>query len=567
MICFCSDLRGGAMVNKVIKLSLIILHICVLSGCLSVSGNNDVESNFLEDDNSSLQSNITDTLDPLLERNTTAMQIKSIDEALGDDYEIQNRQFIQIDENISRATVVALESNKRFVSHQQDNTVTTTQDIVLQDSNSNDVVSNQESSNSNTSTTNSRTNSVIDTQQDSIQQIIPVELTNTQSLIQSNPLVINGVRPLTVSEVGSLISEPVQGVVINDSNRISIPNYSRSTLRESPQQIITTEEGQQINIVMEGSGWIVRAVDPPIAVLSERVVSDAVTIFKFNAVNPGRTTIRLLHYDPEIDTMTRAAYSIKIDPVNIVEIERSNNSSSTSSISANNNDVSNNNQITVNQQNTNRPVNNSQATENSDHRLNLANTLFIQGKFNDAKVLFTAIAGAGNDDPDIQFKLGVCNERLGDDEAAILNYKTNLEEEDNRYYYDSLVNLVGILRRQQKYSEAIESIYTYALNDTIQESNARRIFLLLADVYFSMGEYRSAADEYRRYIVRFEGADQTDKALFYLGYSLEKFSLNPDYREAVRVYERLKRDFPESEYFRHAVNRILYINRHYLRVN
>nr|HQH29791.1 hypothetical protein [Spirochaetota bacterium] len=73
--------------------------------------------------------------------------------------------------------------------------------------------------------------------------------------------------------------------------------------------------------------------------------------------------------------------------------------------------------------------------------------------------------------------------------------------------------------------------------------------------------------EYRKILNMFPETNIEDKALFYLANSLEKDKINPDYKESYRLYKILVNKFPESKYYQISKNRLLFLERHYLKVN
>jgi TolA-binding protein len=90
---------------------------------------------------------------------------------------------------------------------------------------------------------------------------------------------------------------------------------------------------------------------------------------------------------------------------------------------------------------------------------------------------------------------------------------------------------------------------------------------MLADTYYSMKDYKNAGNEYRRFIKLYPDSFYIDKALFYLANALENFKNNPDFKEAYRLYKIIVDDYPESVYYNKSKERILFLERHYLKIN
>ncbi|HOV13918.1 MAG TPA: outer membrane protein assembly factor BamD, partial [Spirochaetota bacterium] len=111
------------------------------------------------------------------------------------------------------------------------------------------------------------------------------------------------------------------------------------------------------------------------------------------------------------------------------------------------------------------------------------------------------------------------------------------------------------------------TFYNFAINGVISQEEMEDLYLLLSDTYFNMKDYVSASNEYRRFIQLYPESLNNDKALFYLAYSMENIQNNPDYKEAFRLYKLLVDKYPESKYRKTGKERMLHLERHYLKIN
>ncbi len=380
-----------------------------------------------------------------------------------------------------------------------------------------------------------------------------------------NLLIINGIEPIIKKELNSITQE-VDGYLVQ--NTIKINDFTRTVVKEDNLESLTVDEKGEISIVLDNSGWIVRGVEPQLLTLLERIVKTATTVFRFRADKPGHTQVRLLHYDIESDTITRKSYSIFVKPIQHSEIvsESFSTSSSEKNSSGNLSNISSGSEKKNDIKNEKK--NNTPKKENKgDHRLKFADSLFDQKRYREAELRYSEIIKDGGANPEVSYKMGVINDYKKNLNESVKFYREALVEKNSIYYYESLINLVTSLKELKKFSEAIEALYEYGFSQSLSSSIAERLYLQLADVYFNMGEYKSASDEYRRFIATFTDSISIDKALFYLAYSLEKIEKNPEIREAIRVYQKIIKDYPESDYRRHANNRLLYLNRHFINLN
>lgn len=335
-----------------------------------------------------------------------------------------------------------------------------------------------------------------------------------------------------------------------DDKNIDMTNFESSKLKELPLSQITIIEGKKLNISIKGSGWIFKKMGPHLLELENRTNYKENTVFTFNATTPGESKLIFIKYNDAQKEFIRKPYLITIKPYNIINIKKDEQSGNTKK--------------QTNEKSSN--VSNNKSNEKSDFRMDLANSLFKQKKYSEAKNRYLSILQENNDTPEIYYKLGYIEKAQNNDQKALEYFKKNIESADNVYYYDSLYEIIRILKDEKKYSQAIDTFFKYATTEDLEKSDAEKLFILLADVYFYKQDFVSAANEYRKFYENFPNSKYLDKALFFLAYSLENLDNNPDYKEAYRLYKIIKNKYPESKYYFPSIKKMLFLERHYLKI-
>jgi len=196
--------------------------------------------------------------------------------------------------------------------------------------------------------------------------------------------------------------------------------------------------------------------------------------------------------------------------------------------------------------------------------LKIARDLFDSKKYRESKDIYEKILKNGSVDGEIYYNLGRINYILGDKDKAVENYALNLGINDNAFYKKSFLELINTYKESKKYKEAVDVFNKHKKDEF---SGDKDTAIILADLYYLIQSYGSAIAEYRKILNLFPETNVEDKALFYLANSLEKNNINPDYKESYRLYKTLVDKFPESKYYQISKNRLLFLERHYLKVN
>jgi tetratricopeptide (TPR) repeat protein len=197
----------------------------------------------------------------------------------------------------------------------------------------------------------------------------------------------------------------------------------------------------------------------------------------------------------------------------------------------------------------------------------LADKYFQDGNYKDAKLLYLKLLEEGINDPEILYKLGIIENDNAKKFKAYEYFKAALEEKDPEYSIYALIELLKLLKAKKKYKEALDLYFLYGLIDNLNKKLAEELDILIADIYFCLKDFIKAAKQYKRFTNLFPYSDYSAKALFYLAYSLENLPNNPDFREAYRIYQIVIDRFPDTKYFLLSKKRLLYLDRHYLKVH
>ena len=321
-----------------------------------------------------------------------------------------------------------------------------------------------------------------------------------------------------------------------EDKKFDLTNIDNLKIIEKELIEVIREENKSLKISLKDSGWIIKSIKPEIIELTKRENSSNYTLFDFFLSNIGEVSITFIRFDEKNSTVIRQPYRIVIKPKEIISKEK---------------------------KETKEDKNKNKAQKEDDQRKILANRLFEQKRFDEALSLYNELINEGKSDSEIFYKRGkiyLYKEKLNE---AYSDFLENLKEKDNIYYNDSLIEVINILKKQKKYSEAINSYFKYWKGDV----DNPKIDILLAGIYFEMEDYNTAANEYRKYLAKYPDSEFDDVVLFYLAYSIENYKTNPDFKEAYRLYKLLVSKYPESKYYNKSKSRMLYLERHYLKVN
>jgi tetratricopeptide (TPR) repeat protein len=163
------------------------------------------------------------------------------------------------------------------------------------------------------------------------------------------------------------------------------------------------------------------------------------------------------------------------------------------------------------------------------------------------------------------YKAGMAAKRQAKPDEARKQFTAALSDPDNAYYADALTELIGLYKNDNDTAGAAKIYNQYATQDARQSDD--KLGIIDYDLLVMNGDYKGAITGYRKFMQDFPESNLTDKALYYLAYSLEHYKVNPDYREAYRIYNIIIKDYPESKYHKPSQNRSLYLERHYLKIN
>lgn len=323
-----------------------------------------------------------------------------------------------------------------------------------------------------------------------------------------------------------------------EEKKFDLTNIDNLKIIEKEQQEIIGEENKTLKISIQNPGWIIKSITPEIIQLIKRENMLTNTLFEFFLSNIGEVSIVFINFNEKDNTLIRQPYKIVIRPKELIIKENNKNEKQSE-------------------------LKKSKIQKEEEPKKELANKLFDQKRFEEAFQIYNELIKEGKGEPEIFYKIGkiyLVKENFND---AKSNFLENLKDKENIYYNDSLIELINILKKEKKYSEAINSYFKYWK----EENKNPKIDMLLAGIYFEMKDYNTSANEYRRYLAKYPDSEFEDVALFYLAYSIENYKENPDFKEAYRLYKLLISKYPESIYYDKSKNRMLYLERHYLKIN
>ncbi|MBP7551843.1 MAG: tetratricopeptide repeat protein [Spirochaetes bacterium] len=338
--------------------------------------------------------------------------------------------------------------------------------------------------------------------------------------------------------------------ILTYANEIEDKNYDLSNnekikdvkIIENKIIEIAGEENGELSISLKGDNWILKKIEPDYIKLIERTNTEKNTAFNFNILSIGKVNALFTRFDAKENYIERQSYSIVIKPKESV--------------------LNNTNSKEID----NKTKTNSSTDKNltDENNLKIARDLFDSKKYRESKDIYEKILKNGSFDGEIYYNLGRINYILGDKDKAVENYALNLGINDNAFYKKSFFELINTYKESKKYKEAVDVFNKHKKDEFSDDKDTA---IILADLYYLIQSYGSAIAEYRKILNLFPETNVEDKALFYLANSLEKNNINPDYKESYRLYKTLVDKFPESKYYQISKNRLLFLERHYLKVN
>lgn len=338
--------------------------------------------------------------------------------------------------------------------------------------------------------------------------------------------------------------------ILTYANEIEDKNYDLSNnekikdvkIIENKIIEIAGEENGELSISLKGDNWILKKIEPDYIKLIERTNTEKNTAFSFSILSIGKVNALFTRFDAKENYIERQSYSIVIKPKE--------------------SDLNNTNSKEIdNKTKTNNSTDKNFTDENN---LKIARDLFDSKKYRESKDIYEKILKNGSVDGEIYYNLGKINYILGDKDKAVENYALNLGIDNNAFYKKSFLELINTYKESKKYKEAVDAFNKHKKDEF---SGDKDTAIILADLYYLIQSYGSAIAEYRKILNLFPETNVEDKALFYLANSLEKNNINPDYKESYRLYKTLVDKFPESKYYQISKNRLLFLERHYLKVN
>ncbi len=318
----------------------------------------------------------------------------------------------------------------------------------------------------------------------------------------------------------------------------NITNNSAITENNEEGEEIQAEENSEINISLDNTGWIINKLDSTSLNPVLRKNDANKTWFSFITGLPGNLKIEFIRYDYTKNINITKEFTIKIVPKNVIEPKKAKKTEKKADTKM----------------------------KDKDYKRKLADNFFIDGNYKDAIKSYEEIINTGGGDAELYYRIAKSYRINANKNKAIEYYKKNIAEIGNMYFDDAIIEFAQTLKDLEKYKEAIDSIYNIALPNINNIHVKELLYLLLGDLNFNLKNYSESSRNYKTFISLYNNSIYYDKALFYLAYSLELLD-EPKYKEASMFYRELVFSFPESQFVNLSKSRILYLDRHFLKVN
>ncbi len=359
-------------------------------------------------------------------------------------------------------------------------------------------------------------------------------------------------------------SEDKTNVYIKQDNKKSDIKSSESKdtnkfqIKEFKLKEVEIEKSKELFISLKYSDWEIKSIAPNKIRLIKKENFQENSLFQFKTYSTGVVNIIFIRNDYENKIIWRQPYRINIFLKSIPAIKNKTVYKSKENV----NNIEN--EKSLNQEKNKNPKLNE--TEFKDLK-ELADKYFEEMNYKDAKLLYLQLLEAGINDPEILYKLGIIEKENKNDLKASNYFKLGSVEKDSDYSIRSLIEYLKFLKNQKQYNNALDAYYKYGFIKDLDKKLAEELDLLLCDLLFCLKNYFNSAKEYRKFINNFPYSNYYAKALFFLAYSLERLPKNPDFKEAYRIYKIIIDRFPDTEYYLLSKNRLLYLDRHYLKVH
>lgn len=326
-----------------------------------------------------------------------------------------------------------------------------------------------------------------------------------------------------------------------DQNELSNMRIYEYDLKE-----ITIEVNKELSISLKDQDWKIKSISPNLIKFLKQDDYQKNTLFQFKTYTSATINIIFTRNDLENKIIYRQPYKIRVLPKSTLK------------------ETDKKNENTVIEKK-GKPL-----YENEEDRKikELADKYFNEKNYKDAKILYLQLLNKGILDPEIYYKLGIIEKELGNAAQASSYLKSALEYKDNPFYSNALIELLKLLKNQKKYKEAIDIYYRYYRpNDNTDKISLEELYLLLADLYYILKDYNNSSKEYNRFIKLFPYSKYSAKALYYYACSLMNLPINPDFKEAYRIFKIIIDQYSDTEYYLLSKDKILYLDRHYLKVH
>ena len=300
--------------------------------------------------------------------------------------------------------------------------------------------------------------------------------------------------------------------------------------------------GSNINISIKGVGWVLDQYDQNVFKLIDKAEEETHTNFQLEALDEGFDTLVFAKYDENGYHLG----SKKLD-FEILNPKKFNEE--------------------LEQKKENEQV---EAEVNKPVDLQGADHFFSQKLYDLALDEYEKIYQSNpalQTDSLINYRLGFLYFNNNEYQKARPFLQTIASDGNDIHYWPALIMLAKCQVKENKLKQSVLTLLPFkgdSVSDLIPASELENGLLLLANVYKDLKYWQNAKNEYE-FLLALPPSDANYASILYnLASACENNIESPDYRRAVKLYNEVYLNFPESDLSEKAKYRIQYIRRHYL---
>jgi tetratricopeptide (TPR) repeat protein len=327
----------------------------------------------------------------------------------------------------------------------------------------------------------------------------------------------------------------------NTATEIKDNSSSGFKTKELPLKTLNAEENKTLYISIIDPGWTLAGVNTKgIITLIKKEDLDKNTLFQFKINRAGKVLVVFTRTDDTEKITYRQSYSITIAGKkssvneNILSYPEKWESSSGDVFGGNKSEAINN---------------------------------YNDKNFERARELFLEILKKKPDNPEAYFYLGLIEKKFSNIDKAAEYFQKVISFKKQPYFIEAFIELLNIYKNAKRFNDALSLFYKLDYSIIKNTKKTEELNLSLCDIYFNMKNFSKAREEYKKFIDKYPASEMLPKALFYYAYSLESLEENPEFKNAYGIYKHILDEYPASEYYQLSKGRMIYLERHYFKIN